>query len=220
MKRLLFITTLIISLSFSVVVSGATINHKKAYTVPKQSFKLKIKGTKKVKWFSCNNKIAVVKNGKVKTKTKGTVVIIGKAGKKKYKCKVRIYSINGMRKKLKKTYKIINKGYNKTYGHETMANTKKTIKALKKLKRIGYSFAKDLVGKKQRKWRNKYFDFRDVVQGIIWDEEALLEIHGERDEYGYHIKEYDDLEDNIFNDSLKEWSALLDLSIETSYYGY
>jgi len=72
-----------------VSISNKTLKLKKGV-----SFQLKLKGTKKKPvWKSSNKKIATVsKNGKVKAKKAGKAVISAKIGKKKYKCKLRVYA--------------------------------------------------------------------------------------------------------------------------------
>ena len=72
------------------VAAKMKLNKKTVYLAPKQTCKLKVKGTKKhVTWKSANKKIAVVSGkGKVTAKKKGTAVIVAKVGKKKLKCKV------------------------------------------------------------------------------------------------------------------------------------
>ena len=57
-----------------------------------QSFKLKLKASKNVKWKSSNKKVAKVKKGKVTAVKAGTATITAKKGKKKYKCKVTVAS--------------------------------------------------------------------------------------------------------------------------------
>ena len=54
---------------------------------------MKVKGTKKkVKWSSNKKTIATVtRKGKVTAKKQGTAVITAKIGKKKYKCKVKVW---------------------------------------------------------------------------------------------------------------------------------
>ena len=69
---------------------NTTIN-KTFITLPKKnSYTLKIKGTKKkVKWSSSKKKVvAVTKSGKVIAKKTGTAVITGIVSNKKYVCKV------------------------------------------------------------------------------------------------------------------------------------
>ena len=54
--------------------------------------KIKTKFTKKVKWSSNKKTIATVtRKGKVTAKKQGTAVITAKIGKKKYKCKVKVW---------------------------------------------------------------------------------------------------------------------------------
>ncbi len=68
--------------------------NKTSITLQKgKSYTLKLKGTKKkVKWTSSKKTIATVtKKGKVTAKKPGTAVITAKIGKKKYKCKVKVW---------------------------------------------------------------------------------------------------------------------------------
>ena len=63
-----------------------------------QSYTLKLKNAKKVKWSSSKKTVATVKNGKVKVKKQGKTTITAKSGKKNYKCIVNVTS--GERKTL------------------------------------------------------------------------------------------------------------------------
>ena len=58
-----------------------------------KTYTLKVKGTKKkVKWSSNKKTIATVtRKGKVTAQKQGTAVITAKIGKKKYKCKVKVW---------------------------------------------------------------------------------------------------------------------------------
>ena len=58
-----------------------------------KTYTLKVKGTKKkVKWSSNKKTIATVtRKGKVTAQKPGTAVITAKIGKKKYKCKVKVW---------------------------------------------------------------------------------------------------------------------------------
>lgn len=66
------------------------INAKKKTLNVKQTYTLKISGTKKkVKWSSSNKKVATVSSkGKVTAKKVGTATITAKVGNKKYSCKI------------------------------------------------------------------------------------------------------------------------------------
>ena len=57
-----------------------------------QTYKLKVKGTKKkVKWTSSKKSVvSVSKKGKIKGKKKGKAIITARVGKKKLKCKVKV----------------------------------------------------------------------------------------------------------------------------------
>ena len=57
-----------------------------------QSYTLKLKNAKSVKWSSSSKKVAVVKNGKVTAKKAGYATITAKSGKKTYKCSVTVTS--------------------------------------------------------------------------------------------------------------------------------
>lgn len=68
--------------------------NKTSITLQKgKTYTLKLKGTKKkAKWTSSKKTIATVtKKGKVTAKKSGTAVITAKIGKKKYKCKVKVW---------------------------------------------------------------------------------------------------------------------------------
>lgn len=59
-----------------------------------QTYKLKVKGTKKkVKWSTKNKQVATVKKGTVKAKAPGNTKITAKVGKKKYTCKVKVNKV-------------------------------------------------------------------------------------------------------------------------------
>ncbi|MFQ9514656.1 MAG: Ig-like domain-containing protein [Eubacterium sp.] len=73
--------------------SSVEIKKGKSYTLKLQNNK------KKIKWSSGNKKVATVSSkGKVKAKKDGTVTITAKAGSKKYKCKVTVYSLTASTK--------------------------------------------------------------------------------------------------------------------------
>lgn len=73
----------------------AGLNKKKLALYVGNTYKLKVKGTKKkVKWSSNKKKVAsVTKKGVVTAKKAGTAVITAKAGSKKYKCKVTVRGV-------------------------------------------------------------------------------------------------------------------------------
>lgn len=79
-------------LTSSVQAASIKINTKKKTLKVKQSYTLKISGTKKkVKWTSSNNKVATVSSkGKVTAKKKGTATITATVGNKKYTCKITV----------------------------------------------------------------------------------------------------------------------------------
>lgn len=99
MKKLLtwlFVTMLTLTITPSVNAQAkAKIKlNKTSITLQKgKSYTLKLKGTKKkAKWTSSKKTIATVtKKGKVTAQKPGTAVITAKIGKKKYKCKVRVW---------------------------------------------------------------------------------------------------------------------------------
>lgn len=76
------------------------INYKKMALTVGQKKKLKIVNTKKKpKWISKNKKVAIVsKKGVVTAKKKGSVTIIGRIGKKKYTCKVKVKAVKSSKK--------------------------------------------------------------------------------------------------------------------------
>lgn len=69
------------------------LNKTSIYLQKGKTFTLKVKGTKKkAKWSSNKKTIATVtKKGKVTAQKTGTAVITAKIGKKKYKCKVKVW---------------------------------------------------------------------------------------------------------------------------------
>lgn len=72
--------------------SKIKISKKSVITNKGKTVRLKVKGTsKKVRWSSSNKKVATVKKGRVKAKNTGKVTITAKVGKKKLRCKVRVY---------------------------------------------------------------------------------------------------------------------------------
>ena len=99
MKKLLtwlFVAMLTLTITPSVNTQAKTkikLN-KTSITLQKgKTYTLKLKGTKKkAKWISSKKTIATVtKKGKVTAKKSGTAVITAKIGKKKYKCKVKVW---------------------------------------------------------------------------------------------------------------------------------
>ena len=101
---------------------NATIN-KTFITLPKKnSYTLKVKGTKKkVKWSSSKKKVAVVtKSGKVTAKKSGTAYITARVNGQKLKCKVSVRSNKSIIYKLHDAYDwqcedIWNNGFCDTY---------------------------------------------------------------------------------------------------------
>ena len=94
----------------------AKLSVKKAYLAPKDTLKLKVKGTKKkVKWVSSNKKVCTVsKKGKVKAKKTGKATIVAKINGKKFKCKIIVEKKNINRARRLRDY-VIKKGkYNKS----------------------------------------------------------------------------------------------------------
>ena len=93
LSLVVILTLIITSCLFSAqAASKVKINKKKATIKVGQTVKLKVKNTKKkAKWSSSNKQVATVsKKGKVTGKKTGKATIIAKAGKKKYKCKIRV----------------------------------------------------------------------------------------------------------------------------------
>lgn len=72
--------------------SKIKISKKSVVTNKGRTIRLKVKGTsKKVRWSSSNKKVATVKKGRVKAKNTGKATITAKVGKKKLRCKIRVY---------------------------------------------------------------------------------------------------------------------------------
>ena len=90
--------------SYSVQAAKVKISKTKKTLNVKETFKLKVKNTKKkIKWSSSNKKVATVNSkGKVTAKKKGKATITAKVGGKKYKCKVKVE-----KPKISATYKTI-----------------------------------------------------------------------------------------------------------------
>lgn len=99
MKKLLtrlFIAMLILTFTPTMNTQAKTkikLNKTKISLQRGKTYTLKVKGTKKkVKWSSNKKTIATVtRKGKVTAKKPGTAVITAKIGKKKYKCKVKVW---------------------------------------------------------------------------------------------------------------------------------
>ncbi|MFA9376207.1 MAG: Ig-like domain-containing protein [Lachnotalea sp.] len=83
-----------------------TLNSTKLTMVKKDSYSLKITGTKrKANWTSINKSVVTVsKNGKVKARGNGKATIIAKVGKKKFKCEVEVTTKKKIDAKLSKIY--------------------------------------------------------------------------------------------------------------------
>ena len=96
MKKILLMVVLVFTIIFAIGCTNTSakikINKTKLTLKVGQTYKLKVKGTKKkVKWTSSKKSIATVsKKGKVKAKKKGTVTIKAKVGKKTFKCKLKV----------------------------------------------------------------------------------------------------------------------------------
>ena len=99
MKKLLtrlFIAMLILTFTPTMNTQAKTkikLNKTKISLQRGKTYTLKVKGTKKkVKWSSNKKTIATVtRKGKVTAQKPGTAVITAKIGKKKYKCKVKVW---------------------------------------------------------------------------------------------------------------------------------
>lgn len=92
------------------------LNYKSAHLAPKDTLKLKVKGTKKkVKWSSSNKKVCTVsKKGKVKAKKTGTATIVARVKGKKLKCKIIVEKKSVNRARKLRNY-VLKKGkYNKS----------------------------------------------------------------------------------------------------------
>jgi len=78
--------------SYTVQAASIKINKTKKTLNVKQTYTLKITGSKKkVKWSSSNKKVATVNaKGKVTAKKKGTATITAKVNGKKYTCKIKV----------------------------------------------------------------------------------------------------------------------------------
>lgn len=93
MKNLIIMVTLFTFVAvFSINTEAAGLNKKKITINVKESYQLKVTGTKKkIKWSSSNKKIAsVTSKGKVKGKKAGQAIITAKYGKKKLTCELRV----------------------------------------------------------------------------------------------------------------------------------
>lgn len=101
------------------------INKKKLVLEVGESYKLKIKGTKKqAKWSSSNRKIVSVKDGRLKAKAMGEVWITAKVNGKTYKCKVISVDCEGMNREQKEVVKYALKyvGNRYRYGGSSLTN--------------------------------------------------------------------------------------------------
>ncbi len=150
---------------------NTTIN-KTFITLPKKnSYTLKIKGTKKkVKWSSSKKKVAVVtKSGKVTAKKSGTAYITAKVNGQKLKCKVSVRSNKSITNKLWDAYDwqcedIWNNGYCDIYhyiedGTDSCGeklNIDKTISTLNEnynKRELWNNFVYSIQGKKYSKFK-------------------------------------------------------------------
>lgn len=78
-------------LTCKIIVKNMKLSKEKITMTPGQSQKIKLMGTRqKVVWKSSNNKVASVKNGRIKAKSVGKATITATVQKKKYKCKVAV----------------------------------------------------------------------------------------------------------------------------------
>lgn len=83
----------VLNLNMNITTEAASINKKNVKLIKGQSCQLRINDSSgTVKWSSSNKKaVSVSLSGKVTVKKKGSAVIVGKVGNKKYFCKVTGY---------------------------------------------------------------------------------------------------------------------------------
>lgn len=114
------------------VEAAAKINKKKITLNKGHKYTLKITGTKKkVKWSSSKKSVATVSStGKVTARKKGTAIITGKVGTKKYTCTVKV--IADTVKVKAKTLGMSQKEYDLVVGQKTLISITCTPKAATK----------------------------------------------------------------------------------------
>lgn len=105
------------------------LNKKAIQLTTKQSYILKLSGTKqKPTWVTSNKNIAVVSSqGKITAKKPGTAVITAKIGSKRYSCKVLVNSKNAIIPLGKKNQVFLGRVYIETWQHPMMGIEKSYI---------------------------------------------------------------------------------------------
>lgn len=214
MKKLLLLLTIIFSFALATTVFG-NINHKKAYTVPKQTFKLKVKGAKKVKWSTSNKNVAAVKKGKVKTYKKGTATITAKVGKKKYKCKVKVWTKKKMQRELKDVYEYFNYLVDKTVDRESYSSIKKGIEITQNMQSENAWLMNNLLGKKYKGFKKDYKRAVKQLKSMNNHLKLILAVFNEKDEYGDHTELYYSRCSDYSDDTWTWWEIRCDLAIHT-----
>lgn len=202
-KVLLLLMVLIITLSCNSLVFGT---QNKAYTTPKQIFK--IKGAIK----SSNKQVAIVKKGKIKTLKKGSVKIKIKLKRKKHKCTVIVYSKKKMYNKLNGIYRKIEK--QKVGGYDTKSKLLKSIKALKTVTKTGKTFFSKLVGARYRKVKKTYKALQKIAKKELKDKQLLLD-EWDTKEDGRHSTRFYKIEDDVVDEEFLLWEKLVNYYAET-----
>lgn len=181
MKKICKITLLLICIMASVTITSVlaqagniTINKTNVILSPKQTFQLKITGSKKkIKWSTSKKKtVFVSNNGKITAKSTGSATITAKIGKKKYTCNVKVMTTKAISKKLASAYNwhcenVWNKGFCDIYhyiedGSDSVGkkmNIEKTLSKLKttlRKKEAWNSFVTSLQGKKYKKYKSTW----------------------------------------------------------------
>lgn len=181
--------TIVLSNCFALKSDAAvTLNDSKIIIAPKNSYTLKVSGTKKnIKWSTSKKSIAKVsKNGKVTGKKKGTAYITAKIGKKRYKCKVVVMDDYDIASKLIDAYNwqckdIWNNGFCDIYhyieygsnSYGKSMNPKKVISQLNlslKKKKTYNNFVTCVKGKKYKKFKttwNKLYKETNNLSSIL-----------------------------------------------------
>ena len=98
MKKMFSVFLMILLIAVTLIsLPGITVNAAKVQLSAKQvmlkkgqSYTLKLKNAKKVKWSSSKKSVATVKKGKITAKKTGKTTITAKSGKKCYKCTVTV----------------------------------------------------------------------------------------------------------------------------------
>lgn len=181
MKKICKITLLLICIITSVTITSVltqagdiTLNKTNVILSPKQTFQLKITGSKKkIKWGTSKKKVVSVSNtGRITAKSTGSATITAKIGKKKYTCKVKVMTTKAISKKLTDAYNwhcedVWNKGFCDIYhyiedGSDSVGkqmNIEKTLSKLKttlRKKKSWNSFVTSLQGNKYKKYKSTW----------------------------------------------------------------